>query len=198
MPPPHRPPGPPAISVHNTTRPPARSRSCSLATRTRSPGCGPVAEIAALIDAGELGLDISERELLREARRSTNAPRPATCAARRPDSGRAELWLGLQPHRLSTSTGIRHRSRDARVGELYGSDRPVHCLRRVADIGSDLHHSLSDVAWVLNAYALFFGALLVPAGRFRTNTGARTFSCLAWPSSRSPALRALSAPTCGY
>ena len=33
----------------------ARSRSCSPATRTRSPGCGPVAEIAALIDAGELG-----------------------------------------------------------------------------------------------------------------------------------------------
>ena len=42
----------------------ARSRSCSPATRTRSPGCGPVAEIAALIDAGELRLDISERELL--------------------------------------------------------------------------------------------------------------------------------------
>ncbi len=33
-------------------------------------------------------------------------------------------------------------------------------------IGAHLHHSLSDVAWVLNAYALFFGALLVPAGRF--------------------------------
>ena len=42
----------------------ARSRSCSPATRTRSPGCGPVAEIAALIDVGELRLDISERELL--------------------------------------------------------------------------------------------------------------------------------------
>lgn len=42
----------------------ARSRSCSPATRTRSPGCGPVAEIAALIDAGELRLDISERGLL--------------------------------------------------------------------------------------------------------------------------------------
>jgi hypothetical protein len=35
----------------------ARSRSCSPATRTRSPGCGPVAEIAALIDAGELRFD---------------------------------------------------------------------------------------------------------------------------------------------
>jgi hypothetical protein len=42
----------------------ARSRSCPPATRSRSPGCGPVAEIAALIDAGELRLDISERELL--------------------------------------------------------------------------------------------------------------------------------------
>jgi MFS family permease len=36
------------------------------------------------------------------------------------------------------------------------------------DIGVGLHYqsSLSDVAWVLNAYALFFGALLIPAGRF--------------------------------
>ena len=33
------------------------------------------------------------------------------------------------------------------------------------DIASDLHQSLSDVVWVLNAYALFFGALLIPAGR---------------------------------
>jgi EmrB/QacA subfamily drug resistance transporter len=38
-------------------------------------------------------------------------------------------------------------------------------------IGAHLHHSLSDVAWVLNAYALFFGALLVPAGRFRDKYG---------------------------
>ena len=37
-------------------------------------------------------------------------------------------------------------------------------------IGSNLHHSLSDVAWVLNAYALFFGcvqaigaAMLIPS-----------------------------------
>jgi hypothetical protein len=42
----------------------ARSRSCSLATRTRSPGCEPVAELAALIGAGELRLDINERALL--------------------------------------------------------------------------------------------------------------------------------------
>jgi MFS family permease len=36
------------------------------------------------------------------------------------------------------------------------------------DIGVGLHYqsSLSGVAWVLNAYGLFFGALLIPAGRF--------------------------------
>ena len=45
----------------------ARSGSCSPATRTSSPGCGPVAEIAAVIDGGELRLDISERELLTDA-----------------------------------------------------------------------------------------------------------------------------------
>ncbi len=39
------------------------------------------------------------------------------------------------------------------------------------DIASDLHRSLSDVAWVLNAYALFFGALLIPAGRFSDKYG---------------------------
>ena len=44
----------------------ARSRSCSPATRTRSPGCGPVAELAALIDDGELRLAISGRGLLRD------------------------------------------------------------------------------------------------------------------------------------
>ena len=38
-------------------------------------------------------------------------------------------------------------------------------------IGSHLHHSLSDVAWVLSAYALFFGALLIPAGRFSDKIG---------------------------
>ena len=41
----------------------AHSRSCSPATRTRPPGCRPVAEIAALIDAAELRLEISERWL---------------------------------------------------------------------------------------------------------------------------------------
>jgi len=42
----------------------ARSRSCSPATRTRSPGCGPAAEIAGLIDADALRLEISERGFL--------------------------------------------------------------------------------------------------------------------------------------
>ena len=41
------------------------------------------------------------------------------------------------------------------------------------DIGVGLHYqsSLSDVAWVLNAYALFFGALLIPAVRFADKYG---------------------------
>ena len=39
------------------------------------------------------------------------------------------------------------------------------------DIGAHLHSSLSDAAWVLNASALFFGALLLPAGRFSDKYG---------------------------
>lgn len=41
------------------------------------------------------------------------------------------------------------------------------------DIGVGLHYqtSLSNVTWVLNAYALFFGALLIPAGRFADRYG---------------------------
>jgi hypothetical protein len=42
----------------------AGSRSCSLPTGTRSPGCGRVEGIAARIDAGGLRWDIGERELL--------------------------------------------------------------------------------------------------------------------------------------
>ena len=33
-------------------------------------------------------------------------------------------------------------------------------------VGLDCQSSLSGVAWVLNAYGLFFGALLIPARRF--------------------------------
>ena len=61
-------------NVRTRSRSAARSRSCSPATRTRSPGCGPVAEIAALIDAGELRLDISERERLTDT--AANHERP--------------------------------------------------------------------------------------------------------------------------
>ena len=39
------------------------------------------------------------------------------------------------------------------------------------NISVHLHHPISDVAWVLNAYAMFFGALLVPAGRFADKYG---------------------------
>ena len=42
----------------------AHSRSCSPATRTRPPGCGPVVEITAPVDDGELRWDTSERGLL--------------------------------------------------------------------------------------------------------------------------------------
>jgi EmrB/QacA subfamily drug resistance transporter len=41
-------------------------------------------------------------------------------------------------------------------------------------IGSNLHHSLSEVAWVLTGYAVFFGALLIPAGRFGDKFGLKT------------------------
>jgi hypothetical protein len=53
-------------NVRTRSRSAARSRSCSPATRTRSPGCGLVVEIAALIGAGELRLGISDRGLLRD------------------------------------------------------------------------------------------------------------------------------------
>ena len=72
------------------------------------------------------------------------------------------------------------------------------------DIGSHLHHSLSDVAWVLNAYALFFGALLVPAGRFgdkygRTNVfmlGLTIFTIASLACAISPSLWVLIAVRC--
>ena len=56
------------VTTPGNVRTPSHSAagSCSPATRTRSPGCGPVAEIAALVDAGELGLDISARGLPRD------------------------------------------------------------------------------------------------------------------------------------
>lgn len=69
------------------------------------------------------------------------------------------------------------------------------------DIGVDLHHqsSLSDVAWVLNAYALVFGALLVPAGRFADKYGKKTtfllglgvFTAASLAGALSPSLWAL-------
>ena len=38
-------------------------------------------------------------------------------------------------------------------------------------MGLHYQSSLSDVAWVLNAYALFFGAPFIPAGRFADKYG---------------------------
>ena len=56
------------VTTPGNVRTPSHSAAgyCWPATRATSPGCGPVAEIAALIDAGELRLDISERGLLRD------------------------------------------------------------------------------------------------------------------------------------
>ena len=53
------------------------------------------------------------------------------------------------------------------------------------DIGMGLHYqsSLSDVAWVLNAYALFFGRSLSPPAASPTSTGARPPSSSGWPFS---------------
>jgi hypothetical protein len=47
-------------NVRTQSHPAARSRSCTPATRRRSPGCGPVARIG----AGEMRLDIHKRGLL--------------------------------------------------------------------------------------------------------------------------------------
>jgi MFS family permease len=45
------------------------------------------------------------------------------------------------------------------------------------DIGKDLASSqLSNLSWILNAYAIIFGALLVPAGRFADKVGTKTSS----------------------
>jgi len=60
----------------------------------------------------------------------------------------------------------------------------------VHDIGVGPHYqsSLSDVAWVLNAYALIFGALLIPAGRFADKYGRKATFILGQPFSPSRAL----------
>ena len=67
------------------------------------------------------------------------------------------------------------------------------------DIGVSLHYqsSLSDVAWVLNAYALVFGALLIPPGASPTSTDARRPSSSDWPCSPWPAWPVRLALTCG-
>jgi EmrB/QacA subfamily drug resistance transporter len=42
------------------------------------------------------------------------------------------------------------------------------------DIGTNLHSSLADVSWVLNAYAVTLAALLIPAGRLGDRLGHRS------------------------
>ncbi len=41
-------------------------------------------------------------------------------------------------------------------------------------IGRDLHASLTDLSWVLNAYAIIYAALLVPLGRLADHYGRKT------------------------
>jgi hypothetical protein len=82
----------------------ARSRSCWPATRRRSPGCGPVAEIAGLIDAGELRLDISERGLLSD----TSVFHERADAGRPGDGGWPRTAAG--PPNTHGATSPRHKS----------------------------------------------------------------------------------------
>ena len=65
-------------------------------------------------------------------------------------------------------------------------------------IGSHLHTSLSDVAWVLNAYALFFGALLIPAGRVADKIGRKTVFMLGLFIFTFASLACALSPICGY
>ena len=66
------------------------------------------------------------------------------------------------------------------------------------DIASDLHSSLSDVAWVLTAYALFFGALLIPAGRFGDKYGRKNVFMLGLAIFTIASLACAVARTSGY
>ena len=64
------------VTTPGNVRTPSRSAagSCWPATRAPSPGCGPVAESTALIDAGELRSDTSERELLTDTAAINDGP----------------------------------------------------------------------------------------------------------------------------
>lgn len=48
-------------NIRTPGHPAGRSRPCSRATRTRSPGCEPAAELTALVGVGGLELDIGKR-----------------------------------------------------------------------------------------------------------------------------------------
>jgi MFS family permease len=59
-------------------------------------------------------------------------------------------------------------------------------------IGTRFGGSLSDVSWVMNAYAIIFGALLIPAGRAADRFGRKGTFMLGVAVSSRP--RALPAP----
>jgi EmrB/QacA subfamily drug resistance transporter len=65
------------------------------------------------------------------------------------------------------------------------------------NIGSNLHGSISQVAWVLNAYALFFGALLIPAGRFGDKYGRKNVFMLGLALFTIASLACAVSPTLG-
>jgi MFS family permease len=54
----------------------------------------------------------------------------------------------------------------------------VNVALRDSAVSSHHESALSDVAWVLSAYALVFGSLLIPAGRFADKYGRSRVSLL--------------------
>ena len=53
-------------------------------------------------------------------------------------------------------------------------------------IGRELHFSVANLSWVVNAYPLTFGGLLLIGGRLADRFGRGEFSTPAWPASPPP------------
>ena len=58
--------------------------------------------------------------------------------------------------------------------------------------------SLAALGWVLSVYTIFFGALLVPAGRLADRLGRRSVFLWAWSCSRSARSSPVSAHCSGW
>ena len=66
------------------------------------------------------------------------------------------------------------------------------------DIGRDFSGgSLSDLSWILNAYAIMYAALLVPLGRLADRYGGKAGFLIGLAFSPWPARRVRQAPDCG-